>query len=119
MKMSMPSFLLRIEGVALLAGAITIYAHEEASWLLFALAFFAPDLSMLGFTGGSRLGAGVYNAAHATVIPLALVVAGLVAGHETALTIGLVWLAHIGFDRVLGYGLKYPEGFKETHLARV
>lgn len=114
-----PTSLLRLEGVALLAGAVLLYWHGDHSWLLFAIAFLAPDLAMLGYLGGPATGAATYNAAHTMVLPIALGVAGVLAGADLALAVGLIWLAHIGFDRVLGYGLKLPEGFKVTHLARL
>jgi hypothetical protein len=119
MNTSMPRVLLRAEGIVLLASATLLFAREDASWWLFALLFFAPDLAMVGYAAGTRIGAYAYNALHSTAVALPLALAGLVADWPAVLAIGLVWLAHIGFDRVLGYGLKYPEGFKETHLQRV
>lgn len=114
-----PKLLLHAEGVALLAAAIVLYATVDASWWLFALLFFAPDLAMLGYSSGSRTGASTYNLAHTTIPALVLGIVGVAFDTDIVTAIALVWLAHIGFDRMLGYGLKYPEGFKETHLARV
>lgn len=113
-----PNLLLRLEGAALLAGAVLLHWHGGHSWLAFAVLFFAPDLAMLGYLGGPVVGAAAYNAVHTTVLPIALVTFGVLAGEDMALAIALIWLAHIGFDRLLGYGLKYPEGFKVTHLSR-
>ena len=110
--------LLRLEGLALLAGAAALYGATGAPWWAFALLFLVPDLSMLGYLAGPRIGAAAYNAAHATLGPVAL---GLV-GWLTApglLPFALIWLAHIGFDRVLGYGLKYASGFRDTHLGQI
>jgi hypothetical protein len=119
MKMSIPSILLRAEGAVLLAAAVAMFAREDASWWLFAALFFVPDLAMLGYVSGARTGAAVYNAAHSTVIALPLAVIGITTDQSWLTAIALIWLAHIGFDRVIGYGLKYPEGFRLTHLARV
>jgi hypothetical protein len=116
---NLPGILLRLEGAALLAAAVLLYREHDASWLLFAVLLFAPDLSMLGYLAGTRIGAVAYNIAHTTALPLALGVAGVLAGSDLAVALGLIWIAHIGLDRTIGYGLKYPEGFKETHLARV
>jgi hypothetical protein len=116
---SQPALLLRSEGAVLLIAATVLFSREDGSWLLFAVAFFLPDLSMLGYIAGSRIGATAYNAVHSTVPPLALAVGGVVAHLPFVMSIALIWLAHIGFDRFLGYGLKYSEGFKQTHLARV
>jgi len=110
--------LLRAEGVALLAGATVFYVATGASWWLFALLFLAPDLSMLGYLAGPRAGAAAYNAAHATLVPIALGLLGW-AAVPALVPLALVWLAHIGFDRALGYGLKYASGFGDTHLGRI
>lgn len=117
--MSLPALLLRLEGAVLLVAAVLLYREHDASWLLFALLLFAPDLSMLGYLTGPRIGAIVYNIAHTTVLPIGLGVAGILGGSDLAVSLGLVWLAHIGLDRAIGYGLKYPDAFKATHLARV
>lgn len=114
-----PALLLRVEGAMLLVATTAFYWREDNSWLLFAIAFFLPDLSMLGYTARPRTGATVYNLAHTSVLPLVLVLGGVVADQPLVTALALIWLAHIGFDRLLGYGLKYPEGFKETHLSRV
>jgi hypothetical protein len=114
-----PAPLLRAEGAILLMAATTLYWREDGSWLLFALAFLAPDLSMVGYLGGPRVGATTYNAVHSTVLPVALAVVGIVTDGSLLTAIALIWLAHIGFDRMVGYGLKYADGFKSTHLARI
>lgn len=74
---------------------------------------------MLGYLGGARLGAATYDLAHTTVLPIALGVGGVVGDGDTAVQLALVWLAHIGMDRALGYGLKYPTSFRDSHLQRV
>jgi hypothetical protein len=115
----LPRLLLHVEGVAVSAAAIVVYFHAGYPWwLLLALAL-APDLSMLGYLGGARLGAQGYDAAHTYVLPVALATAGVLSDVDRAVQIGLIWLGHIGIDRALGYGLKYPSAFKDTHLQRV
>lgn len=114
-----PAVLLRAEGAALFAAATVFYARGDGSWWLFALAFFLPDLSMVGYAARTRVGAAMYNAFHSTVLSLPVLVFGVVAGQSVVASVALIWLAHIGFDRLVGYGLKYPDGFKQTHLARV
>jgi len=99
--------------------ALALYVHEGYSWLLFAVLVLVPDLSMLGFLAGPRVGAVTYNAAHTTVAPLLLGAVGVILPSETATAVALIWLLHIGFDRAVGYGLKYPSSFKDTHLNRV
>ena len=111
--------LLRWEGVALFVGPTLFYLVSGAPWSLYGLLFFAPDLSMLAYLAGPRLGAFVYNALHATIGPLMLVLVGLALAEPICGSISLIWLAHIGLDRALGYGLKYVAGFRITHLGRI
>jgi hypothetical protein len=111
--------MLRLEGPAMFGAALALYAHSGFSWLLFAMLFLAPDLTMLAYFAGSRGGAAAYNAAHVYVLPFALLVVGFIAGPPAAMAGALIWIAHIGFDRTLGYGLKYPSGFADTHLGRI
>jgi hypothetical protein len=114
-----PRLLLRLEGAALLIVAVAMFWHRDGSWWLFAILILVPDLSFLGYFAGPRAGAVAYNAAHATLAPLALAMLGLIAATPTAIPIALIWLAHIGADRMLGYGLKYAAGFGFTHLGRL
>jgi uncharacterized protein DUF4260 len=111
--------LLRLEGAAAVAAAAGLYADSGFSWPIFALVFFVPDLSMLAYLAGPRVGAAGYNLAHTYLPALALALAGFFAGFPAAAAGGLIWIAHIGFDRALGYGLKYSSGFGDTHLGRI
>ena len=115
----LPRVLLHAEGVAVATGATVLYFDAGHPWWLFLALALAPDLSMIGFAAGARVGAATYDAVHTYALPVALAVVGVAAGIDGAVAIGLVWLAHIGVDRALGYGLKYPTGFKDTHLQRV
>jgi hypothetical protein len=110
---------LRVEGLAFLAGAAALYAQMGAGWLLFAVLFLAPDLSMLGYLAGPRVGAFAYNLAHTYATYLALAGIGLWLGPPLLVALGLIGVAHIGFDRALGYGLKLPTAFQDTHLGRI
>lgn len=114
-----PRVLLRVEGVVVLALAVLLYWVNGGSWVLFGALFLAPDLSMLGYLAGRRAGTGVYNAVHSYALPGVLAVGGLLGGSPVVVGVALVWFAHIGMDRAVGYGLKYPDGFEQTHLGRV
>ena len=114
-----PRRLLHVEGLVVLVGAIALYFDSGYGWLALVVLFLAPDLSMLGYLAGPRVGALAYDVVHTYALPVALGVAGVLAGSDTAIQLALIWLAHIGLDRMLGYGLKYPSGFKDTHLQRV
>lgn len=112
-----PRSILRFEGVAVFAAATAAYFTLGAPlWLLIVLAL-APDLSMLGYLGGARLGSRTYNAVHTYVGPIGIAALGLLTATMPAVWIACVWAAHIGADRALGYGLKSPTGFKHTHLS--
>jgi|HubBroStandDraft_4_1064222.scaffolds.fasta_scaffold633687_2 hypothetical protein len=117
-----PGLLLRAEGLLVLVAAITGYAAIlHGRWWVFAVFFLLPDVALLGYLSDQHKGlaAALYNAAHTYCLPILLgLIAwklGAVSGEEAA----LIWIAHIGFDRVLGFGLKYPEAFKPTHLQTV
>ena len=110
---------LRFEGAAVLAACLLLYRYEHASWLRFALFFLAPDLAMLAYFAGARAGATAYNLAHNYVLPLLLLMVAVLTAHHAAAAYALIWAAHIGLDRMLGYGLKYPSSFGETHLGRI
>lgn len=115
----LPRGLLRLEGLAVLSGSLVLYFDAGYGWLALLILALAPDLSMLGYLSGPRLGSLTYDVVHTYALPVALGVIGLVGSYDVAVQLALVWLAHIGMDRMLGYGLKYPTGFKDTHLQRV
>ena len=111
--------LLRLEGLTLFAGMTLLYAVWGGSWWIYAILFLAPDLSFAAYLSGARVGAIVYNAAHSYMAPVTLMTAGFALASPLVLSIALIWMAHIGFARALGYGLKYSAGFGFTHLGRI
>jgi len=111
--------LLRLEGLTLFVGMTLLYAVWEGSWWVYALLFLAPDLSFLGYLAGPKAGAILYNAAHSYMAPMALMTTGFALSSPLVLSIAMIWLAHIGLDRALGFGLKYFAGFVFTHLGRI
>src|SRR4028119_903862 len=113
-----PATLLRAEGVALLALSVLLYWVNGGSWLLFGVLLLAPDLSMLGYLAGPKVGAVIYNAFHAYAMPAVVGAFGMVLASPVAIAVALIWFTHIGMDRTVGYGLKYPTSFKDTHLQR-
>jgi hypothetical protein len=115
----LPSLFLRVEGAAVLVAALVLYFDLGYEWWLLVLLLLAPDLSALGFVAGQRVGTATYDIGHLEALPLALAVGGYLGDNDLALKLALIWLAHIGMDRAVGYGLKYPTHFKDTHLQRV
>jgi Domain of unknown function (DUF4260) len=114
-----PRAILKFEGAAAFAAATALYAHDGFSWPLFAVLFLAPDLAMLFYLVGPGIGAEAYNVAHTYALALPLGLLGFLAGRPAILAVALIWIAHIGVDRALGFGLKYPTGFGDTHLSRI
>jgi hypothetical protein len=115
----LPRVLLRLEGLALAVGTLLIYADADYSWVMLLALALAPDVSFVGLLGGPRVAAAAYNAAHTSAVPIGLATAGVLADSRLAIQLALIWLAHIGIDRLLGYGLRYPTRFEDTHLQRV
>jgi Domain of unknown function (DUF4260) len=118
---------LRLEGLAIVAvTAIAYYGSTGMSWWLFAALWLVPDLSMLGFLINPRIGSYCYNTVHSYLLPLMAYLAGTFWAWRTngqyeyesriLMSVLLIWCNHIGVDRALGYGLKYPSAFGHTHL---
>ena len=112
--------LLRLEGLALFIGMTLLYyglgrdrggSMPSCSW--------RPISALRPISSGPRSGAIVYNAAHSYLAPMAMMTGGFATASPLVLSIAMIWLAHIGFDRALGYGLKYAAGFGFTHLGRI
>lgn len=115
-----PRTLLRLEGAALMVLALLAYGHLAlAGWGFFAALFLAPDLAFFGYLAGPRVGAAAYNATHSTLGAAVLGTLAAFLAQPTLGAIALVWAAHVGFDRMMGYGLKYGSAFGHTHLGRI
>lgn len=115
----MPKLLLRIEGLAILILSLCFYSYLHFSWLIFIILLFTPDLSALGYLKNVKFGSIMYNLFHTYTIPTGILLYGLIFDHEIILMLSLIWIAHIGMDRLFGYGLKYPTTFQDTHLNRI
>jgi len=114
-----PGLLLHIEGAAVLLAACLPYQQTHGSWLWFAALFLTPDLFMLGYLAGKKAGAFFYNPGHTYSVPVLVFSALWFSGRTSYYWLVLIWFAHIGLDRLAGYGLKYETAFKDTHLQRV
>ena len=107
---------LRLEALLIMVGAVIVYAKLSGNWRMFAMLFLFPDLSMLGYFIDRSVGAVVYNVGHSYVSPGILAFLGFAMASPLLYSLALIWIAHIGFDRMLGFGLKYASGFGDTHL---
>ncbi|MCJ8324276.1 MAG: DUF4260 domain-containing protein [Rhizobiales bacterium] len=112
-------YILQLEGAAIFMGALVIYAQSGASWWLFGALILAPDLAMVGYGFGPKIGTFCYNLLHNYVLPAVFVVVGLYFAEILYIHIVIIWIAHIGMDRAIQYGLKYNTGFKDTHINRL
>jgi hypothetical protein len=112
-------WILRAEAAAIFAvGAWLAFLVSPSPWLVLPL-LLVPDVSMLGYLGGPRLGAITYNAAHNLVLPIVMLLLGWLFVTAPLVLAGAIVLAHVGMDRALGYGLKLPTDFRDTHLGRI
>ena len=114
-----PAVLLRVEGAATLACSVFFFHSLGANWIVFFALLLWPDLFMLGYLANAKVGARLYNLVHTDVLPLALATASLGHRQSGLMAFALIWLAHISGDRAIGFWLKYPTFFKDTHLQRV
>ena len=111
--------LLRLEGLTLFVGMTLLYAVWGGSWWVYLILFLVPDISIAAYLSGPKFGAMIYNAMHSYMAPMTLMVTGFATASPLVLSIAIIWLAHIGLDRALGFGLKYSAGFGFTHLGRI
>ncbi len=110
---------LRAEGVTALVGGFVAWNWLGAPWPLFAVLLLVPDVSMIGYLKGTHAGAITYNIVHNWATGGLAVGIGAVAASPVLVLSGIILIAHVGMDRVLGYGLKYPTSFQDTHLGRI
>ncbi|MDE2399755.1 MAG: DUF4260 domain-containing protein [Patescibacteria group bacterium] len=113
------TLILKLEAFVFLVTAIWAYSIIGVSWWLFFILIFTPDLFMIGYFKDSKIGALIYNIGHTYVAPFLLLIIFLVFHIYITLPILIIWIAHISMDRVLGYGLKFDTGFKDTHMGHI
>ncbi len=114
-----PRPLLQSEGAFIFVLTLCFYHSAHYPWWLYALLFFAPDLAMLAYLKSAALGAAAYNLVHTLTLPILLLLLAFLLSDSRCIPYALIWLSHIALDRMLGYGLKYPTAFKDTHLQHV
>lgn len=109
-------WLLRAEEFALFAASVWLFSRTGFAWWWYPALFFIPDIAILGYLAGNRAGAAAYNLTHHKAVALGLAGVGLVAAVPFALMLATVVFGHSSLDRAAGFGLKYPTGFRHTHL---
>ena len=111
--------LLKLEELFLFGLSLLLFSELDYSWGWYALLFFAPDLSMIGYLANPQVGSWTYNLIHHKGLAIALYVLGYLMANPALQFAGTLLLGHSSFDRVLGYGLKYPDSFQATHLGKI
>lgn len=119
MPMMMVRGWLRLEGASAFAAGLALYGWLDAPWLAVVPLLLVPDVSAIGYLGGPRLGAFTYNLVHNWAVGLAVLGVGLASGTVPVSVLGAILVAHVGMDRALGFGLKLPTSFQDTHLGRI
>jgi hypothetical protein len=114
-----PRIWLRLEGFAALVAGLVLFIVLGGEWYWAAVLLFVPDLSLVGYLFDARVGALVYNVVHNWAVGLAVLGLGAWAGVVALELLGAILIAHVGMDRALGYGLKYPTAFRDTHPGRI
>jgi hypothetical protein len=111
-----PKILLQVEGACIFGSTIWAYSRFGQSWWTFAGVLLLPDLGMAGYLANTTAGAALYNTVHTETPPILLLCTALARDNKKVAGLALCWLAHIGMDRMFGFGLKYGTGFAHTHL---
>ncbi len=111
--------LIAFEELAIFLACIAGFATLDFAWWWFPALLLAPDIAIIGYAFGRRVGAVTYNIAHHRALALAVGAAGVLIASPALQLAGLVMFAHISMDRMLGYGLKTFDGFRSTHLGSI
>lgn len=117
--MTQPVLYQRLEAAFIFALCVFMYAILHFHFVWFFVLLFTIDIFMLGYLVNKQVGAHVYNIGHSFFIPASFLIAGMGLHKNMLVAGGIIWAAHIGWDRALGYGLKFSTGFKDTHLGHI
>lgn len=111
--------ILKLEELAMFVLGIFMFGLLGYSWWLFLVLILTPDIGMLGYLVNSKIGATVYNIFHHKGIAILLYFLGMYLSVPVVQLIGVIVFSHASMDRIFGYGLKYEQGFKYTHLGEI
>lgn len=111
--------IIRIESALFFLISLYLFSLREQSWLIFLLLLFTPDISLIGYLKNKKIGSIVYNLVHNYILAIVLVILGNVTPNDWMITLGIILFAHVSLDRMLGFGLKYPSDFKNTHIQKI
>lgn len=110
--------ILKLEEAAMFALSIYVLTLIDThfSWWLYPILYLAPDISMIGYLGGNKAGALLYNIGHSKTLAIVIAIAGILLSNDIILISGVILFGHSAMDRIFGFGLKLNDGFKHTHL---
>jgi hypothetical protein len=114
----MPYFFLRLEGLVVFLATLILYFSQGGTHLGLLL-LLVPDVTFIGYFKNRQFGAFLYNLGHSHVLPFLLLVLSFLYHETWGYLFALLWMAHIGLDRALGIGLKFPQSFLQTHLGKL
>jgi hypothetical protein len=114
-----PRLWLRLDGGVLFVASFILFAATHQPWWIYPVLLFVPDVFMIGYLRDTKIGAFCYNASHSYFLPSLVLLFGWEWHHILPIAVGVIWIGHIGMDRLLGYGLKYDDSFKSTHLGNL
>ena len=110
---------LKTEELAQFILGIVLFSQLDYAWWWFATLLLTPDIGVLGYLINSKTGAFIYNVFHHKAIAIAVGITGFYLDNSLLILIGVILFSHASFDRIFGYGLKYPDSFKNTHLGKI
>jgi len=108
-----------LEGLIIFMSMIYIYYAYDYNWWIFILFLLTPDIAMFAYIINNRIGAIIYNLVHTYTISIPFLLFGIMMNNNLIIMVGIIWSAHIGIDRLFGYGLKYTTAFQHTHLQKL
>ena len=111
--------LIRLEELFLFLLSIFLFAQLDYAWWWYPILFLVPDIGMVGYVANPRVGAITYDLFHHKAIAVMAYVTGDFLGSHVLQLAGVIMLGHSSLDRVFGYGLKFPDSFKHTHLGQL
>ena len=111
--------LLKLEELFMFGLSIFLFSKLDFAWWWYPALLFTPDFSMIGYLGGAKLGANTYNFIHHKALGISIFVLGVILVNQPLQLAGLILFGHSSMDRVLGYGMKYPDAFQHTHLGTI
>lgn len=111
--------IIKAEELAMFVLGIYLFSTLGLEWWWFLVLILLPDISMIGYAFGNKIGAYSYNFFHHKAIAIVVYLIGIYVNNTTIQLIGIILFSHSAMDRMFGYGLKYNTSFHDTHLGKI